>query len=55
MIKAIPEFVNSGQIPVMACDFPIFAKAKFMQWTWSEIHGEDKFVVMFVMFEGLYL
>ena len=55
MINPITEFVNPGPIPVMACDFSIFAKAKFMQWTWSEIHGEDKFVVMFVMFEGLYL
>ncbi len=28
----------------MTCDCPIFAKAKFIQWTWP---GEDKFVVMF--------
>ena len=31
----------------MACDCPIFAKAKFIQWTWPTTHGEDKFVVMF--------
>src|SRR6218665_873866 len=47
VIKAITHFLNPGQIPVMGCDCPIFAKAKFIQWTWPDTHGENKFVVMF--------
>ena len=31
----------------MACDCPIFAKAKFIQWTWPAMYGEDVFLVMF--------
>ena len=31
----------------MACDCPIFAKAKFIQWTWPATYGEDVFLVMF--------
>ena len=47
VIKQTTEFLNPGQIPVMACDCPIFAKAKYIQWTWPAECGEDKFVVMF--------
>ena len=31
----------------MACDQPIFVLAKQIQWEWSDIYGEYKFVVMF--------
>src|SRR6218665_4118686 len=44
VIKAITHFLNPGQIPVMGCDCPVFAKAKFIQWTWPDTHGENKFV-----------
>src|SRR6218665_20474 len=47
VIKTITHFLNPGQIPIMGCDCPIFAKTKFIQWTWLDTHGEDKFVVMF--------
>ncbi len=47
IIKQVTEFLNPGQIPVMACDCPIFAKAKYIQWTWPTQCGEDKFIVMF--------
>ena len=47
VIKLTTEFLNPGQIPVMACDCPIFAKAIYIQWTWPAEYGEDKFVVMF--------
>ena len=47
VIKNITEFLNPGQIPVMICDCPIFAKAKYIQWTRPSLYGEDKFVVMF--------
>ena len=41
------EFLNLGQIPIMAFDAPLFALVKFTQWNWPETHGEDKFIVMF--------
>lgn len=47
IIKGITEFLNPGQIPVMTCDCPLFAKAKFIQWKWPTQYGEDKFLVMF--------
>ena len=47
ILQNVTSFLNPGQIPVMACDCPIFAKAKYIQWTWPATHGEDKFVVMF--------
>ena len=45
--KNITEYINPGQIPVMAFDQPLFALAKFSQWCWPDTHGEDKYVVMF--------
>ena len=41
------QFLNPGQIPVMAVDAPLYALAKFVQWNWPQTHGEDKCVVMF--------
>ena len=31
----------------MACDCPIFAKAKYIEWMCPSTHGEDKMVIMF--------
>ena len=45
--QSLTQHLNPGQIPVMACDCPIFAKAKYIQWTWPSTHGEDKLVIMF--------
>ena len=41
------EFLNPGQIPVMAFDAPLFALAKFTERNWPETHVEDKFIAMF--------
>ena len=41
------QFLNPGQIPVMAVDAPLYALAKYVQWNWPQTHGEDKCVVMF--------
>ena len=41
------QFLNPGQIPVMAVDAPLYALAKFVRWNWPQTHGEDKCVVMF--------
>jgi hypothetical protein len=47
IIKTITNYVNPGQIPVIACDCPIFAMCKYIQWYCPSSLGEDKFVVMF--------
>ena len=47
VLRWATEFLNPGQIPVMAFDAPLFALAKFIQWNWPDTHGEDKFIAMF--------
>jgi hypothetical protein len=46
-VKEVTSFLNPRQMPVMACDQPLFVLAKQIQWEWLEIYGEDRFVVMF--------
>ena len=46
-IKKTTHFINPQQVPVMACDCPIFAVAKQIQWRFPEVLGENKFIVMF--------
>jgi len=46
VLQRATEFLNPGQIPVMAFDAPLFALAKFVQWKWPETHGESEFVAM---------
>ena len=41
VIKSFTEYLHPGQVPVMACDCPVFAKATFVQWTWPSSHGEN--------------
>ena len=36
----------------MACDQALFVLAKQIQWEWSDMYGEDIFVVMF---DGLHI
>ena len=38
--------VNPGQIPVIACDQPLFKITKQIQWMWPEEYGEESFVIM---------
>ena len=47
VLKSVKEFLNGGQILVMAFDEPLLSLAKFVQWKWPEMHGEDKFIAMF--------
>ena len=46
IIKTNVEFLNPGQIPVIAFDQPLFALAKTIQWNWPNTYGEEKFVIM---------
>lgn len=50
LIAKNTEFLNSGQIPVMAVDQPLFAIAKRIQWQYPAEFGEGKFMVMFGAF-----
>ena len=47
IIKLSVNHVNPGQVPVIALDQPLFAVAKEIQLSWSDLYGEKKFVVMF--------
>ena len=47
LVKKITDFLNPGQIPVLACDCPIFILCKKIQWNFPQTHGEDKFLIMF--------
>ena len=40
------NIVNHGQTPVIAFDQPLYKIVKDIQWTWSETHGGDSYVVM---------
>lgn len=46
LIRKTVQFLNPGQIPVVAFDQPLYALAKKIQWHWPETHGETKHVVM---------
>ncbi len=40
------QFLNPGQTSVLGADQPIYAIAKQLQWTFSDILGEDNLVLM---------
>ena len=47
IVETSVQYLNPGQIPVLAADQPLFALAKQIQWTWPATYGEDQFVIMF--------
>lgn len=47
VVSQAVRFLNPGQVPVLACDQPLFAIAKKIQWNWPATYGEQKLVVMF--------
>jgi len=44
VLRVATQFLNAGQIPVIALDAPL---AKYIQWNWHQTHEEDKNVAMF--------
>jgi len=46
LVKKTTEHLNPQQVPVMVVDQPLYDLAKKMQWTFPDVFGEDKFVVM---------
>ena len=47
IVKTAVGILNPGQVPVIACDQPLYTLAKQIQWSWPSTHGEKHFVVMF--------
>lgn len=47
VVRWATNFLNPGQIPLIALDAPLYALAKFVQWNWPNTHGERTFVIMF--------
>ena len=46
-IHTSPQLSHPDQIPVLACDQPLYAIAKNIQCPWPSILGEDKLLIMF--------
>ncbi len=46
IVSQVVQFLNPGQIPVMAVDQPLYGIAKKLQWTYPDELGEEKFVVL---------
>ena len=47
IVKAAVQHLNPGQVPIITADQPLYTIIKEIQWTWPNIYGEDRFVVMF--------
>ena len=47
IIKMVTQYLNPGQLPVLTVDEPLFALAKYIQWSRPTEYGEDNFLVMF--------
>ena len=47
IVKTAVGILNPGQVPVIACDQPLYTLAKQIQWSWPSTHEEKHFVVMF--------
>lgn len=46
VLRRVIQFLNPGQIPVIALDAPLYDLAKYIQWSWPQTHGEDKYIAM---------
>ena len=46
IIKTATNHLNPGQIPVVTVDQPLYAIAKNIQWTSTNMYGEDKYVLL---------
>ena len=44
--KAV-DFPNQERVPILACDQPLYAMAKKVQWNFRTVYSEKKLVVMF--------
>ena len=47
IIIGTTNFLNPGQVSIQACDCPIFAQAKLIQWRWTDYYSLGKLIIMF--------
>ena len=47
VVSQAVRFIDPNQVPVLACDQPLYAIAKKIQWNWPDKYGEQKLVIMF--------
>jgi hypothetical protein len=47
VISAAVHHLSPNQTPVIACDQPLYAIAKQIQWNWPQTYGERRVVIMF--------
>ena len=40
------KYVNHGKVPVLTVYQPLFAIAKKIPWSWPDVYGDSKYVVM---------
>jgi hypothetical protein len=45
-VKKAVNFLNPGQVHVIAFDQPLYALAKHIQWNWRDLYGQKRLVVM---------
>ena len=46
VVKQPVDHLDTRQSPVIAFGQPLFTLAKLVQWNWSDLYGEKKFVIM---------
>ena len=46
VLKNATQHLNPGQVPVVTVDCALYPILKKIQWTWPELYGEEKYVVM---------
>lgn len=46
VVREAVVHLNPGQIPILACDQPLFKIAKEIQWSCLSSYGEDKMVIL---------
>ena len=50
VIAKATEHVNHGQVPVLTVDQPLFAIAKKIQWSWPDVYGSSKYLMLCFLF-----
>ena len=46
VIAEATKYVNHGKVPVLTVYQPLFAIAKKIPWSWPDVYGDSKYVVM---------
>ena len=46
ILMSATQFLNPGQMSILACDCPIYAQCKYLQWRFPELYGEEKMMII---------